>query len=105
MGLPDDYFSEMRNFAALANKSTFLDLNETWQRATWSRDDVHIAAAIGATHTIAKLVQDEGGFFNNTNTNMYYWKFKYTFLIRCQSKSYFIGHVVQRTLLPPQRWE
>ena len=76
MGLPDDYFSEMRNFAALANKSTFLDLNETWQRATWSRDDVHIAAAIGATHTIAKLVQDEGGFFNNTNTNIYYWKLR-----------------------------
>ena len=64
MGLPNDYFSEMRNFTSLANKSTFLDLNETWLRATWSRDDVHIAAAIGATHTIAKLVHNEGGFFS-----------------------------------------
>ena len=71
MGLPNDYFSEMRKFAALANKSTFLDLKETWRRATWSRDDVHIAAAMGATHTIAKLVDYEGGFFNNT-TNMYF---------------------------------
>ena len=63
MGLPGDFFSEMKYLTEMSTKSAFPNLNETWLRATWSREDVQMAVATGATHTNAKFVLDNGGIF------------------------------------------
>ena len=64
MGLPNDYFSENRHRTELDMERPFLDLNQTWLNATWSREDVQMAVAIGATHTGAT-------FSNNTEGNIF----------------------------------
>ena len=61
MGLPGDFFSEMRYLTELDAQRPFPDLNETWLKATWSREDVQMAAATGATHTMAKIVSENEG--------------------------------------------
>ena len=63
MNLPGDFFSEMKYLTKLGTKSAFPNLNETWLRATWSREDVQMAVATGATHTNAKFVLENGGIF------------------------------------------
>ena len=65
MGLPNDYFSENRHRTELDMERPFLDLNQTWLNATWSREDVQMAVAIGATHTGAT-------FSNNTEGNIFH---------------------------------
>ena len=61
MGLPDDYFSEYRHRTEFDMKRQFSDLNQTWLNATWSKEDIQMAAAVGATHTSASFsVNDEG---------------------------------------------
>lgn len=61
MGLPIDFFSEMRQRTKDDLKNPFPDLNETWLKATWSRDDVQMEAATGATHTSATLLSETEG--------------------------------------------
>ena len=65
MGLPADYFSENRHRTEFDTESQFPELNETWLKATWSREDLQIAAATGATHTDATLVTNTEGIISN----------------------------------------
>ena len=55
MKLPDDHFSENRYRTPNDTMLQILDLNQTWLNATWSREDIQMAAAIGATHTGASF--------------------------------------------------
>ena len=61
MGLPDDYFSENRHRTEFEMESPFPDLNQTWLKATWSREDVQMAPATGATHTGATILNNTEG--------------------------------------------
>ena len=71
MGLSIDFFSEMRQRTENNLKSLFPDLNETWLKATWSREDVQMEAATGATHTSATLVSKTEGM------HIWFWKSDY----------------------------
>ena len=55
MGLPNDYFSENRHRTQFDTTDKILDLNQTWLNATWSREDIQMAAAVGVTHTGASF--------------------------------------------------
>ena len=61
MGLPEDYFSEMRHWGGFDHRYPFPDLNETWLKSTWSREDMKVAVGLGATHTSATLLSDTEG--------------------------------------------
>ena len=61
MGLPEDYFSEMKDWSGFDHGYSFPDLNETWLKSTWSREDMKVAVGLGSTHTSATLLSDTEG--------------------------------------------
>ena len=61
MGLPVDYFSENRHRTEFDMERPFPDLNQTWLNATWSKEEVQMAVAIGATHTGATILTNTEG--------------------------------------------
>ena len=61
MDLPNDYFSENRHRTEFEMGGPFPDLNQTWLRATWSKEDVQMAPATGVTHTSATILTNTEG--------------------------------------------
>ena len=73
MGLPNDYFSENRHRTQFDTMDKILDLNQTWLNATWSREDIQMAAATGATHTAASFSKNiKGIIFSYSSTTRGY---------------------------------
>ena len=104
MGLPDDYFSEHRHRTEIDRESPFPDLNQTWLKATWSREDVQMAAATGATHTGATILTNTEGIVFHChicNHELPCAQHNSNFRGRCKSEC--PGHIVRRTLLSPRQ--